>query len=77
MRRVVGIALAAVLLVSPAGFAAEDDREQARQTQTYESPLLSLLLLPVTLLIRMASVLGPDDSAKTARDGASSDTTSK
>jgi hypothetical protein len=36
--------------------------EPARREQHYENPILSLLLLPVTLLTRMVSVFEPDDS---------------
>ena len=45
---------------------AADEGDEARETtaQTYESPILSLLLLPVNVLIKMASVLTPAEPPK-------------
>lgn len=40
------------------------DGSAAVERQTYESPVLSLILLPVNVLIKMASLFGPDESAE-------------
>jgi hypothetical protein len=41
-----------------------DDREGTKQdAQTYESPLISLLFLPVTVLVKMASVFRPEPTS--------------
>ncbi len=79
MGRISFAALAALLLVASLASAAADDadRESSQGAQTYESPILSLLLLPVTMLIKMASVLGPEESGTTPRSTAASDNTSK
>ncbi|MBI2963839.1 MAG: hypothetical protein HYY35_08805 [Deltaproteobacteria bacterium] len=69
MASIPAAALAALLLLAPVASAADDDREPAPSEQADQSPILSLLLLPVTVLIRMASVLGPDESGKTAAGG--------
>jgi len=53
------ILLLAFLVCVPFAFAADDDAKEQKQpgTPTYESPILSLLFLPVNLLIKMASVM--------------------
>jgi len=69
--------VALVLLLAftrPALGANEVSSDDQRQAPTYESPVLSLLFLPVNLLIKMASVFGPEDSAKAS---ANSDSTTK
>ena len=56
------VLLLSFLLAAPASFAADDDKtEEQKQpgAPTYESPILSLLFLPVNLLIKMASITGP------------------
>lgn len=64
------LALCGILLCAPLsraeGPSSEERQPEPRSTQgqTYESPLLSLILLPVNLLIKMASLLGPDPAAK-------------
>ena len=59
---------------------AEEDRRTATQepsSPNYESPILSLLLLPVNVLIKMASVLGPNDSTNAGHDRAPADRPSR
>jgi hypothetical protein len=50
------------MLLAVAGIVrgAADQREGRREAPHYESPILSLLLLPVNLLIRMTSVLAQE-----------------
>ena len=74
MKRAAGLLLAVLLLTAPRVRGADDESEKSRKAgePTYESPVLSLLFLPVNLLIRMASVLGPDDSHKPTRDSSGS-----
>jgi hypothetical protein len=59
-------ALSSLLLILLRPVAAQCDGKEAesseRQPESYESPVLSLLLLPVNLLIKMASLLGTDES---------------
>ena len=65
--------LLALLLAAPGLRAAEDAQEQKREpAPTYQSPILSLLFLPVNVLIKMASVFAPQDSAKAPRDSSGS-----
>ena len=60
--------LLALLLAAPGLRAAEDAVERKKEPgPTYESPVLSLLFLPVNVLIKMASVFAPQDS-KAPRD---------
>ena len=69
MNRVWSLALMIALLVAVAPLAsAEEPEERRKDTPTYESPILSLLFLPVNVLIKMASVLTPEDSAKASRE---------
>jgi hypothetical protein len=69
--RTAALLLAALLLVAPAARGGDEAEERKKTSEpTYESPVLSLLFLPVNLLIRMASVLGPEDSHKPSRDAA-------
>lgn len=60
MRRSIAVALLLACFGAPLVVGAEDPKEgRAREVPHYESPLLSLLLLPVNLLIRMASIASP------------------
>jgi len=70
------VLLLSFLLCAPAAFAAEDDKAEQKQAgaPTYESPILSLLFLPVNLLIKMASITGPSSTSSTANPTASSGT---
>jgi hypothetical protein len=74
VKRAAGLLLAVLLLTAPTVRGADDDSEKPRKPgePTYESPVLSLLFLPVNLLIRMASVFGPGESQKSTRDSAGS-----
>jgi hypothetical protein len=59
------ILVVALLLgfLAPGAFAADSEEERRRrEPQTYESPLFSLLVLPVTVLLKMASVFEPEKS---------------
>lgn len=79
MRKLVILSVLSVLLaLSSTSLAEEERREGAKESQTYESPVLSLLLLPVTVLIRMASVFEPAGGAgKAAPRPSSPDTPAK
>jgi hypothetical protein len=73
MRRIAALSSLLLILLRPA--AARCDEKEAesgqRQPESYESPILSLLLLPVNLLIKMASLLGADESpSNDGSDGA-------
>ncbi len=56
--------LAWMVVASP--LEAADEGEETRKTAppTYESPILSLLLLPVNLLAKIASLLAPSEPPK-------------
>lgn len=68
MRTIASLLVALLLLLGPAGAVRAGDRDAEAsppaQQKTYESPVLSLILLPVNVLIKMASLLGPDETAK-------------
>ena len=68
------VLLLSFLLCAPASFAADDDKAEQKQpgAPTYESPILSLLFLPVNLLIKMASITGPSSSSSSSSQPASS-----
>ncbi len=57
--------------------AEEQNEPRRKEPQTYESPVLSLLLLPVNVLIKMASVFGPTEPDKTAHGAAAADSPAK
>jgi len=59
------VLLLAFLLCALASFAGDDDKAEQKQpgAPTYESPILSLLFLPVNLLIKMASITGPKSTS--------------
>lgn len=57
-RAVLGFALACVLVQPLPGWC---DDEEADEPPHVDNPVVSLLLLPVNLLIRLASVLGPNE----------------
>ena len=67
------VLLVSFLVCAPLSFAADDDTKDEKQpgAPTYESPILSLLFLPVNLLIKMASVMpkAPDTQSRTAPSG--------
>ncbi len=73
MKRMV-VAAALVLATVEGSLAVEPEprrpaEPRAGEVQTYESPILSLLLLPVNLLIKAASVLGPEEKAPARSQG--------
>lgn len=49
---------------------ADETKPRDREEKTYESPIVSLLFLPVTLLIRIATAIAPQP----AGSGAASET---
>ena len=58
-RLAAGVA-ALVLFAGTAAIGGEETREErSREAPHYESPILSLLLLPVNLLIRMTEIVSP------------------
>jgi len=67
------VAVLLVLLLGTPSLRAEDaeDRKKA-PAPTYESPILSLLFLPMNLLIKMTSVLAPEEPAKPSRSASDS-----
>jgi len=67
--------LAWITLAGPA-LAADEQQSHRTESQGYESPVLSLLLLPVSVLIKMASVFGPEND-KVPRDSRPADGSSK
>jgi hypothetical protein len=77
--KTIAIALTGLLfsvLCAPPAWTAEPEAENNRpaERQTYESPVLSLILLPVNVLIKMASLFGPNEAAKKAAPPSSSST---
>ena len=60
LRRFRVAALAAVLALAAPTFAGEETRAATREPPHYESPIVSLLFLPVTLLIKIAEVVSPE-----------------
>jgi hypothetical protein len=65
MKRTVFL-LALALIVSPC-LAGGQDNERQKEPATYQSPILSLLFLPANLLIKMASVFGPEEAPKQSK----------
>jgi hypothetical protein len=66
MRKVTSFILFVALSTTPLASAAEPQTTEAKDPNapTYESPILSLLFLPVNLLIKAASVMGPSSTEK-------------
>ncbi len=75
MKKTIASLLAWIALAGPA-LAAEETQSQRSDPPSYESPVLSLLLLPVNMLIKMASVFGPAND-KVPRDSRPADDSSK
>jgi hypothetical protein len=75
MKKTIASLLAWFALAGPA-LAAEESQSQRSESPAYESPVLSLLLLPVNVLIKMASVFGPTND-KAPRESRSEDSSSK
>jgi hypothetical protein len=61
MRKVTSFILFVALLTTPLVWAAEPKTTEPKDPNapTYESPILTLLFLPVNLLIKAASAMGP------------------
>jgi hypothetical protein len=65
MRKVVALSSLLLMLAGPLAQGAENGPKSAEhQQETYENPLVSLLLLPVTLLIKVASLVGGEESTQ-------------
>lgn len=62
------LAVAASLVFSAARAGSAEDDDGRKEAPHYESPLLSLVLLPFNILIRMASVFEQEKPASPARD---------
>ena len=76
MKRTIASLLAWIVLAGPA-MAAEDAQSRQAESQTYESPVLSLLLLPVNMLMRIASVFAPARDNTPRTDSRPADGSSK
>ncbi len=57
-----------VTLVPPLGAADEGEETRKTPTPTEEGPILSLLLLPVNVLVKLASLLAPGEPPKSPPD---------
>jgi hypothetical protein len=68
------MALLLVLVLGAAAVGIADESEERRKAPapTYESPVLSLLFLPVNVLIKMASVFAPAEPPKASRESSGS-----
>lgn len=69
MKKVAIFALLVALSAAPIASAAEQPppaESKDPNAPTYQSPILSLLFLPVNLLIKMASVMGPPSAEKSS-----------
>lgn len=68
MRRIAALSSLLLILFGPVARGGEDEARSAERRQpTYESPILSLLLLPVNVLFKVASLFGGEEPAKTER----------
>ena len=76
MKKRVALLLVWIAVAAPA-LAAEESESRRKELETYENPVLSLLLLPVNLLIKMASIFGPGETDKAPRDSRPADSSSK
>lgn len=75
MKKMIALLLVWTALAAPS-LAAEESESRQKESETYESPILSLLLLPVNLLIKMASVFGPSETDKAHRESRPTDDSS-
>ena len=66
MKKATIFVLFVALSSAPIVSAAEQENVETKDPNapTYQSPILSLLFLPVNLLIKMASVMGPPNADK-------------
>jgi hypothetical protein len=62
------LAFALTLILRSHVIAGEDAERRERGEPTYKSPVVTLLLLPVTLLIRVARVFEPERERSGGRD---------
>jgi hypothetical protein len=71
MRKITALSSMLLILLRPAAARCDgkDPESSQRQPESYESPVLSLLLLPVNVLIKMASFFGTDESPKNDGEG--------
>jgi hypothetical protein len=76
MKRKIALLLAWIAVAAPA-LAAEEPESRRKDSETYESPVLSLLLLPVNVLIKIASMFGPGETDKASRDSRPAGSSSK
>ena len=68
MRKLTSFILFVALSTAPLASAAEPQTKEAKDPSapTYESPIVSLLFLPVNLLIKAASVMAPSSTDKSS-----------
>jgi hypothetical protein len=68
MKKAIIFVLVAALSTAPLTSAAEPQPTESKDPNapTYQSPILSLLFLPVNLLIKMASVMGSTSAEKSS-----------
>jgi len=66
MKKIIGLWL---LWMTVAAFAqtTEESRPRQKEPESYENPVLSLLLLPVKVLIKIGSVFGPGEGDEVRR----------
>jgi hypothetical protein len=76
MKKKIALLLAWIAVTAPA-LATEEPESRRKESETYESPVLSLLLLPVNVLIKIASVFGPGETDKAPRDSRPADSSPK
>lgn len=64
IRRFRFAALVVVLALAAPAFGGDETRTATKEPPHYESPIVSLLFLPVTLLIKIAEVVSPEPAPK-------------
>ncbi len=55
----------------------EESQSRRKESEAYESPVLSLLLLPVKVLMKIASALAPNETDEASRGPRASGDSSK
>jgi hypothetical protein len=75
MKKMIALLLVWTALVASSR-AAEESESRPKESETYENPILSLLLLPVNVLIKMASLFGPSETDKAHRESRPADDSS-
>lgn len=76
MKWKIALLLAWIAVAAPV-LAADEPESRRQESETYESPVLSLLLLPVNVLIKISSVFGPGETDKSPRDSRPAGSSSK